>query len=73
MNLDFGGYNAPSREAIYIRLHKLAFGAGWEYDFDEFAAFDIKSEEVVSEQARHVSRSPLRRMAPCPPPVIISR
>ncbi len=73
MNLDYGGYNAPSREAIYIRLHKLAFGAGWEYDFDEFAAFDIKSEEVVSQQARHAARSLQRKMAPCPPPVIIAR
>lgn len=73
MNLDYGGYNAPSREAIYIRLHKLAFGAGWEYDFDEFAALDIKSEEVVSQQVRHASRSLQRRMAPCPPPVIIAR
>ena len=73
MNLDFGGYNAPSREAIYIRLHKLAFGPGWEYDFDTFAEFDIKSEDVVLEQARHAPRSLQRRMAPCPPPVIISR
>ncbi|MBR3745008.1 MAG: hypothetical protein IKN31_07915 [Bacteroidales bacterium] len=73
MNLDYGGYNAPSREAIYIRLHKLAFGAGWEYDFDEFAAFDIKSEEVISQQARHAARSLQRKMAPCPPPVIIAR
>ncbi len=73
MNLNFGGYNAPSREAIYIRLHKLAFGAKWDYDFDTFAAFDIKSEEVVLKQARHAPRSLQRRMAPCPPPVIISR
>lgn len=73
MNLDFGGYNAPSREAIYIKLHKLAFGAEWEYDFDKFAAFDFKSDVVILEQARHASRSMQRRMAPCPPPVIIAR
>ena len=49
MSLDSGGYNAPSREAIYIRLHKLAFGAGWEYDFDTFATYDSKSnDEIIS-------------------------
>ena len=73
MNLDFGGYNAPSREAIYKRLHKLAFGAGWEYDFDTFATFDTKKEDVIMEVARFVPRSPQRRIAPCPPPVIIYR
>ena len=73
MSHDFGGYNAPSREAIYIRLHKLAFGAEWEYDFDTFATFDIGSNEVILEQVRRAHSSLQRRMTPCPPPVIISR
>ena len=29
-----GKFNAPSREAIYYRIHKLAYGASWKYDYD---------------------------------------
>lgn len=35
-----GGFNAPSREAIYIRIHKLAYGYEWNYDYEEFVAYD---------------------------------
>ena len=34
------GYNAPSREAIYYRIHKLAYGADWEYDYEDFVSYD---------------------------------
>ncbi|MBQ2143207.1 MAG: leucine-rich repeat protein [Alistipes sp.] len=35
-----GEFNAPSREAIYYRIHKLAYGDSWIYDFEEFADYD---------------------------------
>lgn len=35
-----GGFNAPSREAIYYRIHKLAFGTTWEYDYESFVKWD---------------------------------
>jgi hypothetical protein len=35
-----GEFNAPSREAIYYRIHKLAYGDSWTYDFEEFADYD---------------------------------
>ena len=35
-----GGFNAPSREAIFYRMHKLAFGREWEYDFETFVEYD---------------------------------
>ena len=34
------GFNAPSREAIYYRIHKLAYGALWSYDYEEFVKWD---------------------------------
>ena len=40
MNSSEGMFNAPSREAIYIRMHKLAFGADWTYDYEEFVKYD---------------------------------
>lgn len=37
------GFNAPSREAIYIRIHKLAYGNDWNYSYEEFVAYDIQA------------------------------
>ncbi|MDR0907096.1 MAG: Ig-like domain-containing protein [Rikenellaceae bacterium] len=41
MRYNTGGFNAPSREAIYYRIHKLAYGASWTYDYETFAAWDL--------------------------------
>lgn len=43
MNHRNGGFNAPSREAIYIRIHKLAYGDSWTYNYEEFVAYDAKN------------------------------
>lgn len=40
MNSGVGPFNAPSREAIYYRIHKLAYGESWEYDYEEFVEYD---------------------------------
>lgn len=29
-------FNAVSRESLYYRIHKLAFGKDWEYDYETF-------------------------------------
>ncbi len=34
------GFNAPSREAIYKRTMKSAFGKDWEYVYEDFVTFD---------------------------------
>ena len=41
MNDNTGGFNAPSREAIYYRIHKLAYGESWTYDYEEFVNWDL--------------------------------
>ena len=39
--MNHGGlFNAPSREAIYKRAMKLAYGDSWTYDYEEFVKFD---------------------------------
>lgn len=43
MNTNVGGFNAPSRESIYYRIHKLAYGEDWEYDYEEFVEWDAKN------------------------------
>ena len=33
-------FNAPSREAIYKRIHQIANGKDWEYNFEDFVEWD---------------------------------
>lgn len=49
-----GGFNAPSREAIYYRIHKLAFGKEWEYNHESFVKWDLVygMPSFVTNQAR---------------------
>lgn len=35
-----GTFNAPSREIIWRRIHRLAYGDSWKYDYDDFADYD---------------------------------
>lgn len=47
------GFNAPSREAIYKRVMKLAHGDTWTYDYEEFVAFDqAHLPQLVGAQTR---------------------
>lgn len=54
-----GQFNAPSREAIYYRIHKLAYGADWEYDYEEFVAWDERNRTAIAEMSP-MSRVPYR-------------
>ena len=66
MNDNTGGFNAPSREAIYYRIHKLAYGESWTYDYEEFVNWDL------NQRARsRVSVVPQKKYPPTAPPVII--
>ncbi|MBO5732457.1 MAG: leucine-rich repeat protein [Alistipes sp.] len=40
MRSNYGGFNAPSREAIYRRIHYLAYGMDWKYNYEEFVEYD---------------------------------
>ena len=67
MRHNTGGFNAPSRECIYIRIHKLAYGESWQYDYEEFVEYDAVNRRTgpASEPLF------LRRYEPTAPPVII--
>ena len=49
MSSNTGMFNAPSREAIYNRIHKLAFGKDWQYDYEAFVEYD--QINIASEKA----------------------
>lgn len=70
MSCNKGYFNAPSREAIYNRINRLAWGDTWEYDYEEFVRFDTPNIGRTAE------RMPARtdggyRFIPLSEPVIV--
>ncbi len=53
MRYNTGGFNAPSREAIYKKIMKFSEGNAWTYDYETFVAFDApaRSAEAVTRAA----------------------
>ena len=35
-----GEFSVPAREAIYKKIHKVAYGEEWQYNFDDFVNWD---------------------------------
>ncbi len=65
------GFNAPSREAIYYRIHKLAYGASWEYDYEEFATWDAINRKSASQAPKAIYRP--QTYAPTHAPIVVGR
>jgi surface protein len=52
MNSDANGqYNAPSREAIYYRINKIAYGKSWQYDYETFVQQDLKNIDPATRSS----------------------
>lgn len=62
-----GGFNAPSREAIYNRIHKLAYGESWQFDYETFVSWDL------SRQGRSRSVPSQVKYKPTAPPVVLNQ
>lgn len=76
MRYNTGGFNAPSREAIYYRIHKLAYGDDWEYDYESFVEYDeINRVSSASPTAARKQRTNYVGMPyePTSPPVVVNR
>lgn len=71
MRYNFGKFNAPAREAIYYRIHKLSYGKNWVYDYEGFAEYDAINRRRVgitdAKTYNYVEKTPLQ----LPPPVVI--
>ena len=72
MRHNTGGFNAPSREAIYYRIHKLAYGDSWQYDYEKFVEYDAINRKIGAEQAA-THTMVLRQFEPTAPPVVINK
>ena len=44
-------FNAPSREAIYKRAMRLAYGDSWTYDYEDFVEFDAPSRNTAASRS----------------------
>ncbi|MBO5951572.1 MAG: hypothetical protein J6Q08_02500 [Bacteroidaceae bacterium] len=74
MRYNTGGFNAPSREAIYYRIHKLAYGDEWEYDYEEFVEWDAKNRKTEASATRAPYRiEKPKEFKPTAPPVVINK
>lgn len=71
MRHNTGGFNAPSRESIYYRIHKLAYGADWEYDYEAFAEYDARNHTNFVSASTSRPNYVEKVFEPTPPPVII--
>ncbi|MBO4558104.1 MAG: hypothetical protein J5693_05810 [Bacteroidales bacterium] len=70
MNMNYGGFNAPSRWAIYKRIMELS---GESYSFDSFLEYDEVNRRAASQASygpRRQSVAPGRDWQPGAPPVI---
>ena len=79
MRYNTGGFNAPSREAIWYRIHKLAYGEDWEYNYEDFVAYDAINRTPAAQAASRakVKAAPAARKGkpfqPLHEPVVIKR
>ncbi len=73
MRYNTGGFNAPSREAIYYRIHKLAFGDEWQYNYEDFVEYDAINRTSVAEARRKTQAKTIdvKNFKPTTPPVVI--
>ena len=66
------GFNAPSREAIYYRIHKLAYGDSWQYDHEAFVEYDaVNRAAAASSMQKKRVNSVERTFVPTAPPVVV--
>ncbi len=70
MRYNTGGFNAPSREAIYYRIHKLAYGVEWQYDYEEFVTYDAINRKT---SASTYNVPYVYDFIPLHPPVVVNK
>ena len=73
MRHNTGGFNAPSREAIYKKIMKFSEGNAWTYDYETFVAFDApaRSAEAVTRAAAQCAAVDKANFIPLAPPVMV--
>ena len=63
-------FNAPSRAAIYRKIHKLAYGRDWQFDYETFVQWDLKNiglEKLAVKSSKktyhpHLNNKPFKKV-----------
>lgn len=73
MNQNTGNFNAPSRKAIYVRIHKMVYGEDWNWEDNKETFFNWDRNNIFDTYSlRSVySRAGNQNHIPLAPPVII--
>ena len=69
MRYNTGGFNAPSREAIYYRIHKLAYGDSWQYNYEDFVKYDEINRKAAAPARVYAPST----YTPTHPPVVVNK
>ncbi len=75
MRYNTGGFNAPSRYAIWYRIHKLAYGDEWQGTYEDFVEYDKVNRTPAAVARRKQQRRNFveKDFEPLAPPVIINQ
>ncbi len=76
MNNNTGGFNAPSRYAIWYRINKLAYGEEWNGTYEDFVMFDLgaRTSPAATKSAQAKPRNYVeRQLPPLHPPVVVNK
>ena len=72
MRYNTGGFNAPSRYAIWYRINKLAYGDSWNGTYEDFVEYDAVNRTPAAVARRNDRRNCVERnLPPLPAPVVV--
>ena len=74
MRYNTGGFNAPSRYAIWYRIGKLIYGESWEGSYEDFVTYDAvnRTPKAKARKAAQVRQAKLKKpLPPLPAPVVV--
>ena len=59
-----GEFSVPAREAIYKKIHKVAYGEDWQYDFEDFGRWDRAIFASPRQAIRYRPKPPIEHAKP---------
>lgn len=72
MRYNTGGFNAPSRYAIWYRINKLAYGDSWNGTYEDFVQYDAVNRTPAAVARRNARRNCVEKnLPPLAPPVVL--
>ena len=71
MRYNWGGFNAPSRYAIWNRIGKLSNGTDWNGTYEDFVSYDAVNRSSAAVRQAATRNCVEKQLPPLHPPVVI--